>query len=64
MAKKGMKRPENTEPAAQNQGQSGAQSMARGAKGKSELSSSPERLPASGLGGGDLFAKKLFAGAY
>ncbi|MGI5933630.1 MAG: hypothetical protein ACOX7A_02355 [Lawsonibacter sp.] len=36
MAKKGMKRPENTEPAAQNRSQSGAQNVAGGAKGKSE----------------------------
>ena len=35
MAKKGLKRPENTEPAAQNRSQSGAQNMARGSKGNS-----------------------------
>ena len=35
MAKKGMKRPENTEPAAQNRSQSGAQNMARGSTGNS-----------------------------
>ena len=36
MEKKGMKRPENNESAAQNRSQSGAQNVVNGAKGKSE----------------------------
>ena len=54
MAKKGMKRPESTASAAQNRSQSGAQNMAGGSRASPSPPSSPEHIPASGFGGGDV----------